>query len=123
MSVRAKGFTLMETVLVICLVACAAALVTMGINKSVKDGQGRACASNLNMIQAAKDEFRNDNPGVALTSADQLAKYLPNGIPSCPSGGSYNNVLDLDNPVTCSLDQGQAGLHNIQQPTTTAAAH
>jgi len=121
--VTAKGFTLMEMVLVIFLVACAAALVTMGINKSIKDSQGRACASNLNMIQAAKDEFRNDNPGVALTSADQLAKYLPNGIPNCPSGGSYNNVLDLDNPVTCSLDQGQPGLHNIEQPTASPAAH
>ena len=110
-------------VLVVFMVACACAFVTMGVNKSIKDSQGRACASNLNMIQAAKDEFRNDNPGVNLTSTDQLAKYLPNGIPVCPSGGSYNHILDLDNPVTCSLDQGQPGLHNIEQPTGAATAH
>jgi type II secretory pathway pseudopilin PulG len=120
---RAQGYTLLEMVLVVFMVACACAFVTMGVNKSIKDSQGRACASNLNMIQAAKDEFRNDNPGVNLTSNDQLAKYLPNGIPVCPSGGSYNHVLDLDNPVTCSLDQGQPGLHNIEQPTGAATAH
>ena len=119
---RAPGFTLLEMVLVVFIAACACTFVTMGINKSIKDSQGRACASNLNMIQAAKDEFGNDNPGVNLTSTDQLAKYLPNGIPVCPSGGSYNHILDLDNPVTCSLDQGQPGLHNIEQPTGAATA-
>jgi competence protein ComGC len=118
--IKTRGFTLFEALLVIFLIACGAALVAMNINKGLKDSQGRVCSANLNTIQAAKDEFRNDNPGAPLTSVDQLAKYLPNGIPTCPSGGTYNNVLNLDSPVTCSLDQGQPGLHNLQQPTAAA---
>jgi prepilin-type N-terminal cleavage/methylation domain-containing protein len=114
---KTRGFTLLEMLLVIFLVACGAVLVAMNLNKGLKDSQGRACAADLEQIQAAKDQFRNDNPGVALTSVSQLAKYLPNGIPACPAGGTYNNVLNLDSQVTCSLDQGQPGLHNLLQPT------
>jgi len=117
---KVKGFTLIEMLLVIFLIACAATLVSMSVNKGIQDSQGRACSANLNMIQAAKDQFRNDNPGVALSSVDQLTKYLPNGIPSCPAGGVYSHVLDLDNPVTCSLDHGVPGLHNLQQPVSSS---
>ena len=117
---KTRGFTLLEALLVIFLIACGAAFVAMNLNKGLKDSQGRACSANLNTIQAAKDQFRNDNPGVPLSSVEQLAKYLPNGIPACPSGGTYNNVLNLDSPVTCSLDEGQTGLLNLQQPTAAA---
>ena len=41
------------------------------------DSKGKECAANLATIEGAKDEFSRDNPGVALTSIDQLTPYLP----------------------------------------------
>ena len=114
--VSKAGWTLGEILVVIAIIAVSAFLVTPSILSAVNDSLGRACSTNLNMIEAAKDEFRRDNPGVALTSDQQLAQYLPNGIPVCPAHGTYSNVTNLDAPCTCSLDQGKPGIHNLQPP-------
>ena len=68
-------------------------------------------------IEGAKDEFSRDNPGVALTSLDQLAPYLRYGVPTCPAGGTYANVLNSGQSCTCSLGTaGKPGFHSLAQP-------
>ena len=113
---KCGGYTFAEVMVVVAIIAVAAFLVTPAIMNAVNDSLGRACSTNLHMIEAAKDQFRRDNPGVPLTSEQQLAQYLPNGIPTCPAHGAYSNTASLDTPVTCSLDQGKPGLHNLQPP-------
>jgi prepilin-type N-terminal cleavage/methylation domain-containing protein len=115
-SSRADGFTFPEVLIVLAIIAMASYLVGPAVMSAVGDTNGRACAINLNLIEAAKDEFRRDNPGVQLTSEDQLAQYLPNGVPSCPAHGLYGNIANLNAACTCSLDKGRPGFHNIQQP-------
>jgi Tfp pilus assembly protein PilE len=110
------GLTIAEVLIVVAIIAMAYFLVTPAILSAVNDSLGRACSTNLNMIESAKDQFRRDNPGVALTSEQQLAQYLPNGIPTCPAHGVYSNITNLNAPVTCSLDQGKPGFHNLQPP-------
>src|SRR5271165_2371257 len=98
-----QGWGLFETLLGIALSAIILGVVSMGARQALDSANGHDCSKNLALIEAAKDEFTRDNPGVPLTSLSQLAKYLKYGIPTCPSGGTYDHVLDLTQKVTCSL--------------------
>lgn len=98
-----QGWGLFEILLAIVLSAIITGVVTMGARQALDSANARVCSKNLALIEAAKDEFSRDNPGVLLTSESQLAKYLKYGIPTCPSGGTYAHVLDLTEKTTCSL--------------------
>jgi hypothetical protein len=98
-----QGWGLFETLLAIAVSAIVTGVVAMGARQALDNANGRDCSKNLALIEAAKDEFTRDNPGVPLTSESQLAKYLKYGIPTCPSGGKYAHILDLTQSTTCSL--------------------
>jgi len=111
------GFTLLETLVVLLICAVVAAGVTLGVTQAISDSKGRECSANLATIEGAKDEFSRDNPGVALTSVDQLKPYLRYGLPACPAGGTYDHVLDLNQRCTCSLGtDNKPGFHSLAQP-------
>lgn len=111
------GFTLIETLLALLVFGVIAASVTLGVTQAIKDSKGKECSTNLATIEGAKDEFSRDNPGVALTSVDQLKPYLRYGLPTCPAGGTYDHILDLNQPCTCSLRMdNKPGFHSLAQP-------
>jgi type II secretory pathway pseudopilin PulG len=95
---RDQGWGLFEILLAVVLTAIISGVVAMGARQALDSANARDCSKNLALIEAAKDEFSRDNPGVPLTSESQLAKYLKYGIPTCPSGGTYAHVIDLTNP-------------------------
>ena len=114
---RAAAFTLFETLAVLAMCAFVAAGVCLGVTQAMTDSKGRECAANLAILEGAKDEFSRDNPGVALTSLDQLKPYLRYGVPTCPSGGTYENILNAGEQCTCSLGTAnQPGFHRLAQP-------
>lgn len=111
------AFTLLETVAVLAICAFVAAGVCLGVTQAMTDSKGRECAANLATIEGAKDEFSRDNPGVALTSLDQLKPYLKYGVPICPAGGTYENILNAGEQCTCSLGTAsKPGFHSLAQP-------
>jgi type II secretory pathway pseudopilin PulG len=111
------AFTLFETLAVLGICAFVAAGVCLGVTQAMTDSKGRECAANLATLEGAKDEFSRDNPGVALTSLDQLKPYLKYGVPNCPAGGTYENILNAGERCTCSLGTGnKAGFHSLAQP-------
>jgi type II secretory pathway pseudopilin PulG len=111
------AFTLFETLAVLAIFASVAAGICLGVTQAMSDSKGRECAANLATIEGAKDEFSRDNPGVALTSLDQLKPYLKYGVPTCPAGGTYENILNAGQPCTCSLGSAsKPGFHSLAQP-------
>jgi type II secretory pathway pseudopilin PulG len=112
---RNRGWGLFETLLAIVVSAILTGVVAMGARQALDSANARDCSKNLALIEAAKDEFTRDNPGVPLTSESQLAKYLKYGIPACPSGGKYAHVLDLTRNTTCSLgtNTNKANYHTL----------
>jgi type II secretory pathway pseudopilin PulG len=100
---RQRGWGLFEVLLAVGVSTVIMVVVTMGARQALDTANAHDCSKNLALIESAKDEFTRDNPGVPLTSAAQLAKYLKYGIPVCPSGGAYNHILDLTQTTTCSL--------------------
>jgi len=112
-----QGWGLFETLLAIALSAIITGVVAMGARQALDNANGRDCSKNLALIEAAKDEFTRDNPGVPLTSESQLAKYLKYGIPTCAAGGKYAHLLDLTQKATCSLgaNTNKANYHTLGQ--------
>ena len=110
-----RGWGLFEILVTIVLSAIITGVVVMGARQALDSANARDCSKNLALIEAAKDEFTRDNPGVPLTSESQLAKYLKYGVPVCPSGGTYDHVLDLDQKTTCSLgaNTNKANYHTL----------
>jgi len=112
---RDQGWGLFEILLAVVLTAIISGVVAMGARQALDSANARDCSKNLALIEAAKEEFSRDNPGVPLTSESQLAKYLKYGIPTCPSGGTYAHVIDLTQKATCSLgvNPNKANFHAI----------
>ncbi len=111
-----RAFTLLEVLVVVVICAFVAAGITVGVTQAISDSKGRECAANLATIEGAKDEFSRDHPGVALSSLDQLTPYLRYGVPTCPAGGTYANVLNAGQRCTCSLANGKPGFHSLAAP-------
>jgi len=111
-----QGWGLFETLLAVVLSAIMTGVVAMGARQALDTANGHECSKNLALIEAAKDEFTRDNPGVPLTSEAQLATYLKYGVPACPSGGIYAHVLDLTQKTTCSLgaNTNKANYHTLE---------
>jgi type II secretory pathway pseudopilin PulG len=111
------GFTLFETLAVLAICAFVAAGVCLGVTQAMNDSKGRECAANLATLEGAKDEFSRDNPGVALTNLDQLKPYLKYGVPTCPAGGTYENIISAGEQCKCSLGtSSKPGFHSLAKP-------
>ena len=95
-----RAFTLLEILVVVVIGAFVAAGISVGVTQAFSDSKGRQCAANLATIEGAKDEFSRDNPGVALTSLDQLAPYLRYGVPTCPAGAVWAILVNRDFTVS-----------------------
>jgi hypothetical protein len=112
-----QGWGLFEALVAIALSVILTGVVAMGARQALDSANGHDCSKNLALIEAAKDEFTRDNPGVPLTSESQLAQYLKFGIPKCSAGGTYAHVVDLSQKTTCSLgvNSNKANYHTLGQ--------
>jgi gas vesicle protein len=62
------------------------------------------CIKNLQLIDAAKTRLVEENKmlrGETVTM-DNLARFLPNGVPVCPDGGHYS-INRVGAPPACSI--------------------
>lgn len=111
------GFTLVELLVILVLTGCIAALAMPAFSAIRAQSRAQRCSANIQLIEAAKDAYIKDKPGQALNSQSQLLPYLKYGMPSCPSGGTYNNVLNAYARTSCSADTtGIDGMHDYGAP-------
>jgi prepilin-type N-terminal cleavage/methylation domain-containing protein len=108
------GFSLVELLVVLAIVAALSALIGIGIAQAINKANQRDCLTNMIEIEAAKDEYQRDHPSdTAIPSQTAFAPYFRFGIPRCPNNRSsdYQNLLDLHKPVNCAVHpQNQAFL-------------
>lgn len=65
---------------------------------------GQTCTERMFLIEEAKKKYRAQSSGNPSRYSD-LLPFLPfTGFPMCPWGGKYEHELDLDHPVTCTLN-------------------
>jgi len=94
MSIRrrpASGFTLIELMIVIAIIAILAAILVPNFIRARAQGQVTACKCNLRNISTALEMYATDSGGRYPESGQLAAGLVPNfmsTIPTCASAGA-----------------------------------
>ena len=102
-----KGFTLIEMLVVVVIIAVLVAISIPALFRSVTDARTRACASNIRNIESAAALYASQNNGVypnedgfGVPAFSAMLQFFPDGAPVCPWGRAYawdaaaNGVVD-----------------------------
>ena len=95
-----KGFTLVELIVVVLIIAALAAIAIPRISSSAETAKSSACDTNVDVINT-QIELYKANTGSwpsALTDVTGNQDYFPDGAPECPYGTAY--ALGTNNRVT-----------------------
>ena len=101
-----KGFTLVEIMIVVAIIAILAAVAIPNFVRYRKTSQMNACISNLKQIQGAVEQAKMEGKTTPswtdIIGSDKYIKVTP----KCPGAGTYDLPNgDTDNP-TCSISTG-----------------
>jgi prepilin-type N-terminal cleavage/methylation domain-containing protein len=105
---RRGGFTLIEIMVVILIMALLLAIALPNFLRARETSRARSCQGNLRMIASAKEQWAMDNRKTGTdtpVAADLVTAYIKGAsgvMPTCPGGGTYT----IGNMVTwpaCSI--------------------
>jgi type II secretion system protein G len=85
---KRKGFTLIELMIVIAIIAILAAILVPNFLRARAQGQFTACQSNCKNIGTALEMYSTDNSGHYPTAMTGLTPNYMQNLPSCQSAGS-----------------------------------
>jgi len=108
-----QGFTLVEIMIVVAIIAILAAVAIPNFIKYRDDARKQSCISNMHQLQTAAESWLTANPGTKAPTLTQLCgteagKYLKK-TPTCPTDGAAYTISLTDGAigVTCShADKG-----------------
>jgi prepilin-type N-terminal cleavage/methylation domain-containing protein len=86
------GFTLVELIVVVLIIAALAAIAIPRISSSSTKAKSSACDTNVDVINT-QIELYKANTGSwpsALTDVTGNEDYFPDGEPNCPYGTAYS---------------------------------
>ena len=105
-SLQKAGFTLVEIMIVVAIIALLAAIAIPNFVKARSTSQKSACIANLKQIEGAKAtwamEQKKANSDSPLSSDLYGSTLYIREAPSCPANGTYS-ILQVDARPTCSL--------------------
>jgi prepilin-type N-terminal cleavage/methylation domain-containing protein len=107
-----KGFTLVEIMIVIAIIALLAAIAIPNFVKARATSQATTCINNLRQIDTAIQQFSIEarkHVGDTVSLSPDLTPYIKlnsqGSIPTCPvQGGTYTlNPIGSNPAVSCSF--------------------
>ncbi|HNX90644.1 MAG TPA: prepilin-type N-terminal cleavage/methylation domain-containing protein [Candidatus Omnitrophota bacterium] len=98
-----KGFTLVEIMIVVAIIALIAAVALPNFMKNADIARRNTCLSNLKLIDGAKTLWAIETgtpEGDTVSMVDIVSAYIKKD-PICPSGGTYD-VGEVGTAPTCT---------------------
>jgi prepilin-type N-terminal cleavage/methylation domain-containing protein len=97
---KKKGFTLIELMIVIAIIAILAAILVPNFLRARAQGQFTQCQSNAKNIGTALEMYSTDNAGHYPTAINMITPNYLKIIPTCASAASdtYQNYTAASNP-------------------------
>ena len=107
----ARGFTLVEIMIVIAIIALLCAIAIPNLIKASGRSQATTCINNLRQIDTAIQQFSVEagkHQGDTIVWPTDLTAYIKlnskGSIPPCPAGGTYAlNLVGTVPSATCTL--------------------
>lgn len=123
MKKRNQGFTLVEIMIVVAIIAILAAVAIPNFIKYRRNSQAAACVSNLKQIQAAVEQCKLAGKEVSSGNIYGSAGYIK-AEPHCPSQTSVAYTLPSgDADPTCTFSDTDstdtASWHKIDKSSTS----
>lgn len=100
MKTNRKGFTLVEIMIVVAIIAVLAAIAIPNFIKSRKQSQMNACIANLKQIEGAKEQSLMAGGGVEAVDLFGATKYIKIA-PTCPTDKKAYVLGNKDTAPTC----------------------
>jgi len=116
-----KGFTLIELMIVIAIIAILAAILIPSFVRARAQSQLAACESNEKNMGTAVEMYANDNSGNYPTAALGAAFFTPTymqSIPICPSNQSGYAYSGTTGPAGYTVSQS-GNPHSAISPLST----
>ena len=115
---RRRGFTLVEIMMVVCIVSVVFAIAAPNMRRSRETARARGCLRNLRVIDSAKEQYAIDNklaqgatmPALSTFCGNGTTTYIKGNVPLCQAGGTYA-VNNLGTDPTCSVGTGAMIAH------------
>jgi general secretion pathway protein G len=99
---RKKGFTLVEIMIVVAIIALLAALAVPSFMNARTKSMQSGCINNLRQIDGAKDQYALEHNNAAPTAMGDLVPTYIKATPVCRAGGAYTIGALGANP-TCNI--------------------
>src|SRR5437867_13392645 len=108
-TLRKQGFTLVEIMIVIAIIALLAAIAVPSYVRARDNSQQNACMNNLRQIDGAAQTWALENkkqsgdPYTLSVLKPYIKLDSSSNIPACPAGGTYSPGVAVSNAPSCTI--------------------
>ena len=105
---KKKGFTLVELLIVVLILAALAAVAVPRISSSATSAKANACYTNIDILNGQIEIFTATTGSAPspMTEVSADTNYFPDGAPACPVSGVAYVLNALDRCDTTAHDHG-----------------
>ena len=105
MEKRKRGFTLVEIMIVVAIIALLAAIAVPSFMSARAKSMQSSCQNNLRLLDGAMQQYALDYSNTVATTLAQLVgtnAYIKD-TPICKGGGTYTLPVSLAGKTSCSV--------------------